>query len=266
MPRFLPIQHFKDAEFLLRGVTMSQNEMMKVRVLGIIGSPRIGGHTEFLVHEALKSAREWDWVETNEIHVGKKDIRPCKACHDKEGRTICFKNKRCPIDDDMTHEIYDELLAADGMIIGAATYFMSVPAQLKALIDRCCWLKMRKYWLKDKVGGALAVAAHPYGGQGAAIDDIQRFFFTNDMIVVNDGAPREEELEKYKDIHVPRTVVSVIWSKAHYPSGSAGSEFGKIKEDDVAIVCARGLGKRVAEVARWVKMSRPVTERRVYPR
>lgn len=239
---------------------------MKVRLLGIIGSPRKGGHTEFLVREALKSGGEWEWVETEEIHVAEKEVQPCKACRDKLGRTICFQNPRCVIDDDMTREIYDQLLAADGIIIGAGTYFMSIPAQLKALIDRCIWLKMRKYWLKDKVGGALAVAGHPYGGQGAVIDDIQRFFLVNDMIVVNDGAPLEPEMEKYKDVLVPRTDVSVVWSKAHYVSGSAGSAFGRIEEDSIALVCSRGLGKRVAEVSRWVKTCKPKTERRVYPR
>jgi multimeric flavodoxin WrbA len=239
---------------------------VKVRVLGIIGSPRKGGHTEYMVREALESACQWEWVETDQIHVAEKEIQPCRACRDKSGRTTCFQNPRCVIDDDMTREIYDQLLEADGIIIGAATYFMSVPAQLKALIDRCIWLKMRKYWLKDKVGGALAVAAHPYGGQAAVIEDIQRFFLVNDMIVVNDGAPIEAEIEEYRDVLVPRTNVSVVWSKAHYPSGSAGSAYGSIEEDKIALVCSRGLGRRVAEVSRWVKTGKPKTERRVYSR
>jgi multimeric flavodoxin WrbA len=234
-----------------------------VKVLGIVGSPRKYGHTALLVKEALKAAEEIEHTETELIHIADKKILPCTAC------LKCaeiLESPFCILNDDMTREIYDKLMEANGIIIGTPTYFMSVPAQLKALMDRCIAIKTRKFWLRDKVGAALAVAAHPYGGQAAAIEDIQRFFLANGMIVVNDGAPSEEEIEESKGKFIPRSRVSAIWSRAHYPAGYADPDpMGKIVDDEIAVLCAKGVGRHVAQVAKWIKVGRPSLSRKIYP-
>ena len=49
---------------------------------------------------------------------------------------------KCPIDDDM-QGIYDQLMEADGIILGSPTYYMNVSGVVKCLIDRSLALYYR---------------------------------------------------------------------------------------------------------------------------
>ena len=50
-----------------------------IRIVGIVGSPRVGGNTERLVAEVLKSAEE-DGAETELLRLANKEVKPCDAC------------------------------------------------------------------------------------------------------------------------------------------------------------------------------------------
>ncbi|HDL08219.1 MAG TPA: flavin reductase [Desulfobacteraceae bacterium] len=110
-------------------------------VLGLMGSPRKKGNTDFLLSTFMDEAENLG-AQTKIIAVDKKKIKPCKEY------TVCEKTGFCPIDDDMMHDVYPLLREAD--VIAAATpiFFYSTTAQLKALIDRCQSLWARKYRLK----------------------------------------------------------------------------------------------------------------------
>jgi len=71
---------------------------------------------------------------------------------------------------------------ADGIIMGSPVYFTSVPAEMKALIDRAGMVcKANGGLLQRKVG--VAVIAVRRGGQIHAFDTINHFFLINEMIV-----------------------------------------------------------------------------------
>ena len=64
-------------------------------VVGICGSPRKAGNTEFLLNEALSVAKERGF-ETERLLVSEMSVDFCNDCGD------CSKGKSCPKEDDMT--------------------------------------------------------------------------------------------------------------------------------------------------------------------
>lgn len=127
-----------------------------MKILGIMGSPRIKSNTDLLLDEALKGAQS-EGAEVEKIVVDKLKIAPCKEY------LGCFKDGNCVIRDDMDG-IYPKLLEADGIIVASPMFFYSVSAQLKALIDRCQALWARRYILhsllkKKRKGVFIAVGA-----------------------------------------------------------------------------------------------------------
>ncbi len=113
-----------------------------MKVLGIMGSPRIKGNTDLLLDEALKGA-ESEQAEVKKLIVDKLNIAPCREYY------ACLRDGNCAIRDDM-NDIYTELMQADGIIIASPMFFYGLSAQVKALIDRCQALWARKYVLKQK--------------------------------------------------------------------------------------------------------------------
>jgi len=127
-----------------------------VKVLGIMGSPRMKGNTDLLLDEALKGAQVQQ-AETEKIIVDKLKIAPCREYYG------CLKDGNCVIRDDMDG-IYPRLLSADSVIVASPIFFYALSAQLKALIDRCQALWARKYVLKNlgvplRKGAFIAVGA-----------------------------------------------------------------------------------------------------------
>lgn len=123
-----------------------------MRIIGISGSPRVGGNTDMILREALMAAEE-EGVEVGLIRICDYRLEPCDAC------STCFDTKKCVIGDDC-EKLYRELVNADGVILGSPSYFQGVTAQMKIFIDRIGFLALargRKDFV-DKVGGVIAVA------------------------------------------------------------------------------------------------------------
>ena len=99
-----------------------------MKVLGLVGSPRIGGNTEILVSEVLRGAEE-SGASVERIALNNLNISGCQGCD------VCRKLKRCRLQDDM-QPLYDKLLAADALVLGTPIYFWGPSAQLKAFVDR----------------------------------------------------------------------------------------------------------------------------------
>jgi multimeric flavodoxin WrbA len=112
-----------------------------LRLLGIMGSPRIGGNTDLLLDQAFKGAQSRG-AETEKIVVDRLRIAPCREYYG------CLRDGKCVIHDDMD-EIYPKLLGADIVIVASPMFFYALSAQVKALIDRCQALWARRYVLKQ---------------------------------------------------------------------------------------------------------------------
>jgi len=110
-----------------------------LKILGIAGSPRLGGNTDLLLAEVMRGAAS-KGAEVKTIFLSQLNIAPCQHCD------ACFKVGECKIDDDM-QLIYRELASADRIVLASPIHFMGVTAQAKAMIDRCQALWARKYKL-----------------------------------------------------------------------------------------------------------------------
>jgi multimeric flavodoxin WrbA len=111
-----------------------------MRILAIAGSPRRGGNTDILLSRFLEGA-SGKGIESKTISVCDLKIAGCVHCD------ACLIAGNCRVKDDM-QTVYREMEAADRIVMASPLQFMSVTAQLKALIDRCQALWARKYVLK----------------------------------------------------------------------------------------------------------------------
>jgi len=76
----------------------------------------------------------------------------------------------------------DDLEAADGLVLGAPTYYANVPGPMMAVIADWPW-KM-KVDFTNRVGGAFATGGEAAGGQEHVVLSLVRFMLNNRMIVV----------------------------------------------------------------------------------
>jgi multimeric flavodoxin WrbA len=110
-------------------------------ILGLQGSPRKKGNTNFLLSTFLQAA-EQRGAATRIIPVAESNILPCKEY------VVCEKKGTCPIDDDMAGGIYGWLRQAEVVVLASPIFFYNMTSQLKALVDRCQVFWARKYRLK----------------------------------------------------------------------------------------------------------------------
>lgn len=121
---------------------------MSIQVLGISGSPRVGGNSERLLAEALAGAAAAG-ADCEQVDLRGLTIGPCVSCG------ACQKTGRCVFQDDFTG-VYEKMIAADRIVFATPIYFMAVSAQAKLLIDRCQCLWSEKYILKSTPAQRLA--------------------------------------------------------------------------------------------------------------
>jgi len=117
------------------------SSLLRMKVLGLFGSPRRGGNTDLLLEEMLKGA-ESQGAEIERIFLSDWDISGCRECRS------CEVTGNCVAQDQM-QELYPKLSEADYIILASPIFFYGVTAQAKRTIDRCQALWARKYVLKE---------------------------------------------------------------------------------------------------------------------
>jgi multimeric flavodoxin WrbA len=185
-----------------------------LKVLGIMGSPRIKGNTDLLLDEAMKGAQDRG-AAVEKIIASNLKIAPCREIY------ACLKDGNCAIRDDMDG-IYPRLLEADAVIIASPIFFYTVSAQLMPLISRCQALWTRRYILKNldiplKKGVFIAVGAT----RGAKLFDGPRLTMRYFFQAIN---------AEYTDELLIRGI----------------DKKGEIKEHPTALADAHSLGQRLA--------------------
>ena len=105
-----------------------------------------------------------------------------------------------------------DLVDADGIIIGSPVYFGTMSAEVKDLIDRSVVVRRK---LKDKVGAAFTTSGHITGGKETTIFSIIYAMLIHEMIIVGDpieagghygvactGEPTEGDLENARKLGI----------------------------------------------------------------
>ena len=133
----------------------------KMKVLGILGSPRVGGNSDVLLEQALAGAKDAGG-EAEKIVLSEKKISGCLNCEK------CNQTGVCTIQDDML-EIHKKILEADVILHSVPVYFWAMTAQMKAYLDRWCaffdaeWRVHKAYHpkMKGKRIGLITVCGDP---------------------------------------------------------------------------------------------------------
>ena len=107
------------------------------------GSPRRYGNSARIASwcddEAARAGRS-----SRVVYLQEMDIRPCIGCY------TCYNYGCCPVDDDMPG-IIRALESASVLVVCTPVYTSTVPAPLKAVMDRCQWLHAREKVLGSEV-------------------------------------------------------------------------------------------------------------------
>ncbi len=110
------------------------------KLLAIYGSPRRGGNTATLLNAAVAGAEEAG-ADVQKVVLRDLKMSPCLEIYG------CQKTGRCAINDDF-QQLYDDMLASDGIMLASPIMFYTVSAHTKIFMDRCQSLWVRKYWLE----------------------------------------------------------------------------------------------------------------------
>jgi len=100
-----------------------------VRILGIGGSPRAGGNSDFLLETALEAALAAG-AEVERLHVRDLVVAPCRECD------RCREGQPCELPADGAQRFFEALDRCPVVMLGTPVFFYGPPAPLKALIDR----------------------------------------------------------------------------------------------------------------------------------
>lgn len=100
-----------------------------MKIIGINASPKGDASNTLKLVKSVLSGAESDGAETELVDLYKLNIEYCTACG------TCYAKGECPLIDDL-EELFEKMLNADGIVLGAPNYIDSVPAPMKALFDR----------------------------------------------------------------------------------------------------------------------------------
>lgn len=184
-----------------------------MKVLLINGSPRANGCT----HTALSIVAEElnaQGVETEEIHIGNKDIRGCIAC------LRCKKTGKC-VFNDLVNETAPKLAEADGIVIGSPVYYGGPNGTVLSFMQRLfysCGLDLRM-----KVGASVVSCRR--GGNSATFEALNQFFGIS-------GMP---------------TVPSTYWNDVH------GYTAENVYADGEGVQTMRNLGRNMAFLIKAIR-------------
>lgn len=148
------------------------------KIILINGSPRKKGNSNEILN---KIETEITAKGHSVIRLNLRDMK-FEGCIDCR---YCSKNRGCILKDDIQN-IYQVLDDSDGTIVVTPVYFDSVPAKLKAFVDRMQAVYSSKYVLEDSLidrdkirkGFVVSVGgAAPYETQFLGIKLVMDFFY-----------------------------------------------------------------------------------------
>lgn len=99
-----------------------------MKIMAIVGSPRLKGNTNYLVDQTLAEAAKLG-ADTEKIVLSEHEVQPCVGHDDCASFELCFHKGE-------SVEILNRFREADGVILATPVYYYNVTAQMKDFIDR----------------------------------------------------------------------------------------------------------------------------------
>lgn len=126
-----------------------------MKLMAVIGSPRKGGNTEFLIDEVIAGCKSKTDVAVEKFFIIDKRIEYCTGC------LTCVMPSpgtgRCVIEDDMA-EILERMKKSDAFIFGSPNHMRTITAPLLNFLSRMLPLMVFKPNYDDKgnrIGGEI---------------------------------------------------------------------------------------------------------------
>jgi NAD(P)H dehydrogenase (quinone) len=203
------------------------------------------GVLKTLAELIVEGTREVEYVDVELLEVGDRpldELLPGESEPDMQRRRAAVVNR---------------LAGADALIVGAPSYFGSMASPVKRLLEDCVTAShppvldrsrpWRSFRFRDKVGAAFTASGTPHGGNEQTLLSILTLFMHLGMLVVTPGQRPPVLL----DAGAPYGATAI--------AGPAGDQPPTVAEQEEA----RALGRRVAEVAAWVRWGRADWEQAV---
>ena len=148
-----------------------------MKVLLFNGSPHSDGCTYTALKEIADTLKE-EGVDSLIYHVGDEPVASCKACG------ACTKLGKCVINDKV-NEFVELAKDYDGYIIGSPVHYASSSGATVAFLDRAFFSASRsgRKIFPHKPGAAVASARR--AGTTATLDQLNKYFTINQMILVS---------------------------------------------------------------------------------
>lgn len=149
-----------------------------MKVIAVNGSARKNGNTGILLNTVFSELNN-EGIDTEVINLAGHVIQGCRAC----GACKKTKNNKCIFDNDITNEIIEKMVEADGVILASPTYFADVSAEMKAIIDRVGYVARANGNLLKRKPCASVVAVRRAGSL-RTFDSMNALFLIGEAIIV----------------------------------------------------------------------------------
>jgi multimeric flavodoxin WrbA len=164
--------------------------LRKIKILGICGSPRSNGNSQYLLDCGLQASEQkyGELIEVQQSSFKGKKILPCLSCFRcSEGDSV----GECVIHDDFQN-LRDLWVEADVIIYSMPVYHYGIPGQVKCFLDRLGNTLNRRFETTSprllKILGAIVQGSHFAAGQESAVTFLaQHAILKNCIPVSGDG-------------------------------------------------------------------------------
>ncbi len=100
-----------------------------MKVVIIVASERKNGNCDLLARYADTYIKERN-NESTIVYLKDYEIKQCQGC-----MSCIFKSMKCKLEDDL-YKLADRIIGADGLLLLAPTYVLTIPGKLKLFLDR----------------------------------------------------------------------------------------------------------------------------------
>jgi multimeric flavodoxin WrbA len=212
-----------------------------IKLIGISGSRVKDGNMDAFLNRALSRLDRHEDATGEMISLADKTINGCIHCN------WCVRKqsegKFCAHEDDMG-VVYNALLDADGIIIASPAHFGRLSGMTANMIDRLRVFVHGNFYkgrLRNKIGGAMAIAYFRGGGIESTLQSINVHFSAVQMIIATPDGHSRYQL-----------------GAGGFTTREGKGRFEKdirhiVLEDDYGVASAEGLVDRMVDLARIVK-------------
>lgn len=231
----------------------------KIKILGICGSAR-RMTTDRAMEEVFEATKEFDWVETEYIHLADYTLRHCTGCMACFGINApadepwhCYKFK-----EDQKGLIIPKMMESDGIILGTPVYGCGATALLRMLIEMTPfgYYTFTKHAgaMRHKTLGVVTVGGADIEGQETTGMDLWRWGLRLGMMPVACPPTRNDTLPVAS---VSGAFLSTVDSKEQYGRESVTKEGTRTvppTQGSRNMRSCRNLGREMVVVTTAVKM------------